>query len=165
MNLAARGTPFRITGIDLRNHLISGREATSDMTCHLEIDLAKIDTDAVPIDGADGDDFEGVAAVLDRTTREWKGWRCSYSTLENDSDKSKRFHAKLRKTNEILGRLLRYQTEALRHAPNGVLRARAEQRGREKALRQRTERAHFSAYAADRASSDSEESSSSSSSS
>ena len=90
-----------------------------------------------------GEDKDEVKAVLDRTTREWKGWRCSYSTLEADGDKSRRFHAKLRKTQQVLGHLLRYQVESMRHASDGVLKARAVDRNGKSALRKRTEREHF----------------------
>jgi hypothetical protein len=143
INLAAKDNPFRITGIDLRNHLMSGKRATADNTCHPEIDLARIDDKDVPIEAVDGEDKDEVKAVLDRTTREWKGWRCSYSTLEADGDKSRRFHAKLRKTQQVLGHLLRYQVESMRHASDGALKARAVDRNGKSALRKRTEREHF----------------------
>jgi len=120
--------PFhnRLTGLTLRNHGMTACRAVAEKTLHPELD------DRVGDEAADDEGGEPMAVEsLERDTKFYRGWRCSYCKVEEQAVKHNRFHSYLAKQCTELERQLRQRKQQSGRHMRGPPNAMAERKGRE----------------------------------
>ena len=132
---------WRNTGLDFRNHGCCNHIATDCVKRFPELaeeeEEMAADGDA-PLMPAD----EEVPLLVD--TREYNGWRCSYSRCEEDSDKMKRFHKHLSASMARLHLQLARVAAPQRHRLQGLqLRDANHRKATRKQRRANEETTHF----------------------
>ena len=82
---------------------------------HPEIDLAP---DAVPHEEAEDGPPREAVDILERDTKDFRGWRCSYSKMEGEPHKNERFMKYLASQRRMLEANMKPRPEGRRHAAN-----------------------------------------------
>jgi hypothetical protein len=118
-----------LTGLDLRNTLMSGLGTYADTRCHPVLEVGVPIESALPIE-------EEMAAPLTVETKQWRGWRTSYARHEGVSEQTARQLVHLRRLEFNLRRAVarcpasRRRSEA--HLKAGIFASQLKKRRRSK---------------------------------
>ena len=126
---------FVLTGLQLRNHIMTGKRAVAERTGFPELSLEAAAAD----DGGEDPPEAQQEEILLRDTKNFQGWRCSYAKLE-DNDQRTRLQTKhLGAQQDFIGAAFPRLDEAQRHAQPESVMAMEQARSARQRLRHKTE--------------------------